>query len=400
MTGWRHNGHIAFVVNAGVWWRVGADVYAPAAMARHDADATAGPPADQPHGRAPAGTSDGAGSAARRRRPKGPRQIIGWLAGFLVVVLGSEFAVRAAAPHLSDPHNYFSDVATEAVHSMDTLRAHGIRSDLTFVGTSMVRRDVDADTMEAKIPDIHWAHNVGLPGAQSTVVERWLLQEVIPRLHPKRVVWGISSLDFNSGRPDHPIDQYNTARATEPGFFGDLDRIMWNSDISQYRDQLRDPYTLYTDARGRATHLVDHRPLKELATYKVGFPNHPSAARLKKTRATHFTRTRQLRNYKVGTDELAAYTTVLDSLRRQHIEVAIVIMPVPKLYLKAHPHGRADYDHWKSVVVAAAAKRHVPVVDMWDSMPDSSFRDTEHLDAAPAHVFSRMLADRLLGIGF
>src|SRR5205814_500643 len=132
--------------------------------------------------------------------------------GFLVVVLGSEVAVRAAQHHLPEPRHYFSIPAETYVHSMNTLRAHGIRSDITFVGTSMVERDIDANLVEKLLPDVHWAHNVALPGSQTSVVRRWLLNEVLPRLRARRVVWGISSLDFNSGRPDHPVDQYDAAR--------------------------------------------------------------------------------------------------------------------------------------------------------------------------------------------
>src|SRR5262245_53921363 len=121
---------------------------------------------------------------------RGRRFAAAWLAGFLVVVGGSELAVRAVASRLDEPLDYFSKPAQLMVHDMNVLQAHHIRSDLTFVGTSMVRRDIDANRLEAggngtvRLARVRWAHDVALPGAQTTVVERWLLQEVVPRLHP------------------------------------------------------------------------------------------------------------------------------------------------------------------------------------------------------------------------
>src|SRR5690242_15678681 len=81
--------------------------------------------------------------SARPRRPI--RRVLSFVAGFLVVVLGAELGVRLVQRHLPQPNLYFSDVATTDINSMDRLRAAGIHSDLTFVGTSMVRQDVDAN---------------------------------------------------------------------------------------------------------------------------------------------------------------------------------------------------------------------------------------------------------------
>ncbi len=332
------------------------------------------------------------------RRPA--RRILSFIAGFLVVVIGAELGVRIVHHRLTEPDLYFSDPATIDVKSMNKLAAHGIRSDLTFVGTSMVRRDIDPNLVEKQISGVNWAHNVALPGAQTTIIDRWLLQEVVPRLHPKQVVWGISSLDFNSGRPDHPIDQYNQARATERGFYGDADRVMTNLDLSLYRDSLRDPYKLYQAYIGNAKKLVDKRSLSVLATEKLYYkPLSPAA--LLKLKKNHFktVRDKQLHNFRIGTDEIASYKHVITSLQKEHIPLTIVIMPVTTAYLKAHPHGAADYLRWKATVTSVARSYHVTVIDVSRSMPDSAFHDVEHLFVPQAKQFTKMLSAKLRAAG-
>lgn len=365
----------------------GAEIRANAATATVDAPAT--------------DTDLDAPPKPRRTRGKGKRAWLQWAAGFLVIVLGAELAVRATASKLPEPLDYFSADSQTVVDDMNVLQAHHVQSDLTFVGTSMVRRDIDANQVEKLIPGVKWAHNVALPGAQAPVVDRWLLQEVIPRIHPKRVVWGMSSLDFNSGRDNKTIDIYNIARATQNGFYGAADRVMENSAISEHRDTLRDPLTLLHAAEGSATKYGKSKPLGDRAVWKLGYKK-TTPAQLKKLRAAHLitVRDHQLRHYHTGSVELAAYEHTLRELKAQGIDVVIVFMPVTTGYIGAHPNGAADFDSWKRDAAAVAAALHVPVIDESRAMPDSSFRDYEHLYAAPAHQFTAQLSAKLKAMGW
>lgn len=328
----------------------------------------------------------GTTSPGRRSRGLGAHPVLAFVAALLVVVGGTELAVRAAASRLPEPLEHFSGQSQTVVDDMDVLQAHGITSRLTFVGTSMVRRDVDAARVEKELrwPDTA-AHNVALPGAQTTVVQRWLLEEVVPRIHPKRVVWGVSTLDFNAGRPDHPIDQYNAARASQHGFFGALDRIMGHLAVSEHREALRDPYQLKSVAQGTPKKYAQHRPLKARATWKLEY-DQKTPAQLKRMKANHkkTVQDRQLKDFHIGDDELSAFTSTIDTLHRMGIEVAIVVMPVPTDYLPLHPNGEADYDAWKRTITAEAKRHGAPILDLEHAMPDSAFRDYEHLWPKPA----------------
>jgi hypothetical protein len=357
-----------------------------------------------------AGDDDAAATAPPARRRFGRSFFVGWLVGFLVVVLGAEMLVRVSESHLNEPLDYFSRPAQSMVHDMEVLEAHHIRSDLTFVGTSMVRRDIDANRLEVdgkgttRLATVKWAHNVALPGAQTTLVERWLLEQVVPRLHPKRVVWGISSLDFNSGRPDHPIDLYNAARATDTGIYATLDRAIEHLAISKYRVQLRDPYQVLHTVGNTPERFNVPRPLSERATWVLGYAKQ-SAKDLAKMRRAHALeiRTRQLRNFTIGKAELDAYKHTLKALQAQHIDVAIVIMPVTDGYLSFHPHGAADYLQWKQVVTDIARADGIPVIDLSRSVEGHDFRyfrDYEHLSPAAAHSFTDLLAGKLRTLGW
>jgi hypothetical protein len=328
---------------------------------------------------------------------------VSWIAGFLGVLLALELGLHAASSHLSDPVDYVNAKTQTFVHDMDVLKAAGIRSDLTFVGDSLVERDIDAAKFEGNLPNVRWAHDVGIGGFQITTTRPWLLDQVIPRIAPRRVVIGISSSDFNAGRDPatKTLPKYEAARATKPGLDGGANRVLENLALSKYRTELRDPYQLYQAAQGKATHLKTSGTLESRAKWKLGYPK-ATPAQLARGRRTslNLIRTQELRNFSVGADEMRAYTDMLQSLRSKGIAAAVVIMPVSSQYIAAHPRGTADFAAWQQAVTAAAAAEHVPVLDMSHSMNDADFRDYEHLEVAPAEQFTSLLLDRLRTLGW
>ena len=310
-----------------------------------------------------------------------------------------EAGIRVAEPRLPEPLRYFSGQSQTSIHDLDVLEAKGITSNITFVGTSMVRRDIATEKIEV---DLKWprtsVHNVALPGAQTTLTKRWMLEEVVPRIHPKVVVWGVSSLDFNSGRPDHPVDRYNSARATRRGFVADLDRALETVSISKHRSTLRDPNKLKIAAQGDALHSRQAVPLARRGTWTLTYPE-KTAAQLAKARMIHreYISTVQLRNFTVGDAELAAFTTTIDALRQQGIKVVILIMPVPTGYPPLHPGGKRQFVEWQQKITAAASQHGASVIDEFvQALPDEDFRDYEHLNSDPARdVFTPALVNAM-----
>ena len=163
----------------------------------------------------------------------------------LVVVAIAEIGVRVRAGLIEEPFEWYSRVVQSSVAEAELVRSVGIVSDILFVGTSMVRRDVQVEIIEDRLDEVNQAHNAALPAAQTPVVHRWLLEELVPRLEPTRVVWGVSSLDFNGNRLESTIDLYESARATRPGWVGSLDRGLGDlMALSHHRVALRNPVLL------------------------------------------------------------------------------------------------------------------------------------------------------------
>lgn len=335
-------------------------------------------------------------AAAVANRPvRTKRWWLGFLAGFLVVTLSVDIGLRVLSSQLPEPRRYFSANAQTLVGDMDVLAANNVRSDLAFVGTSQVRRAIDANQVEKEL-GLEAVHNVALPGAQTPLVERWLLEEVDPRIHPKRVVWGIQSIDFNGGRDRKSIALYNRARATKQGLYGVLDRALEHIPVSEHRTELRDPLALSKSFGSSANRASRKRALGDRAVWDLGYAE-TTPAQLRRLRAAHErdVREHQLVNFSIGEEEMQAFERTLIELKRRGIGVDVVIMPVPTQYFTFHPNGRADWEQWRSAVTESAGRLGVPIIDMSETVPDSGFRDYEHLLLKPAREFATELNGKL-----
>lgn len=346
----------------------------------------------------PGGDGQAETVAPSRRRAR-PRGAVAFLVGFLVVFATAEVGVRMAGGRLPEPREYYSMRAQVLVDEMDALEEAGVRSDLTFVGTSMVGRATVPSVYEEEIDSVEWAHNLALPAGQTPVIRRWLLEEVVPRIDPRVVVWGISSLDFNGGRVEKIIDKYDEARATRSGWLGAADRVLANLGLSRHREELRDPVSLGSIVSG-SSRVKRHGKLAEMGRWDLVYPELPPE-RLERLRRQHLEMIgrRQLAGFRIGETEMDAFTETLEDLESRGIEVVVVLWPVTTGYVGAHPRGEADFEAWKDAVLRETGEREVAVVDLSSAMPDEDFRDYEHLEVDAAARFSAMLAGELAAMG-
>jgi hypothetical protein len=317
--------------------------------------------------------------------------------GLIAVVLTAEAATRVAATRLPDPQEYVTPKAQTMVGDMERLQRAGVRSDAVLVGTSMVGRGFSPRTLREDL-GFEWVHNFALEGSQATLIRRWLLEEIVPRLAPRRVVWGVSTLDFNGNRPAPLIDQYDAARATRDGLLGEADRVLGStSAIARDRAILRDPEAL-ARALKAGTRPRRAAPLRTLRAADP--PPLVPRPQLVGDGVIDFIRRDMLAGFAVTDAELDAFRTTLLDLRRQGIETAVVVMPVSSTYIKAHPRGRADYDAWRRAVTRAAAGTGATLLDLHDSRADTDFPDNVHLSPEVAPDFTRVVAARLAAEGW
>jgi hypothetical protein len=324
---------------------------------------------------------------------------LGWLlrfgVGALVVFIGANAFVVVAERRLPDPPRYLSPRTEQLAGEMDRLKEAGVRSDLLFAGTSQAARGVVPRVVGSAL-GLRWTGNVAIPGSQAPVTKRWLLEEVEPRLHPRCVVWGLSSIDFNGARPDPGVARYNAALATRQGLLGTADEILAdNVAVAEHRSQLRDPYKLGKLLEEAKPSARPTRPLHALlgAVHKNG----PTTARGKHTELLFLEHT-LLANFRVTPDYLGAYRTTLEQLADRGVKTAVVIMPVSSTYKGAHPKGTAEYQAWKRLTVRTAEAAGARVIDLDSSMPDSAFSDYVHLTPDAASAWSATLAKKLASL--
>lgn len=339
-------------------------------------------------------------SGPRATRRRVPRVI----AGALICLLTAEGAVRLLESRLPDPPDWFSPPAARLVREMDVAQSRGLAGGLTVTGSSTAGRGLVPSVLARGTSDSLPARSVALGGGgQTTLQERWLLEEVVPRIHPKSVVWGVSSLDFNRGRRLESIGRYNRSRATRSGPLGSADRALARiSAIARNRAGLRDPYVMSKVLSGsNERRTLRTRVRDDAVTFAFEEPALSPArlARMQRLEA-RYARDVQLRNFAVGRAEVKAFRRTLRSLRRSRTRAAVVLMPVTQQYIEAHPHGTRDFDRWVRVVTHAARDEHVPLIDATKAMPASAFRDIEHLKRARSAEFTAKVRDQLIAAGW
>ena len=311
------------------------------------------------------------------------------------MVAGLEGLLRLTANRIEEPLEWYHLLAQGLAEDLERLQDAGVTSDVVFVGTSMVWADVSVATIEEQLTSVVWAHNAGLPAGMTPVVRRWLLEEVEPRIHPQRVVWGVSSLDFNANRFEPSIDAYNQARATRPGWLGAIDRFL--SDhlmLARHRAQLRDPQTIGDLLFGSPFPPGEELPLEDLMS-----PVNDSEPEGRQTQQG-LLRRRVLRDYAVGETELEDFRFTVRTLQDMGIEVVVVLMPVPQSYVSYHPNGEDDFRLFRETMIGEVAELGVPLLDYSRVLPDEEFIDSTHLDESGSVVFSQMLAADLADLGW
>ena len=318
------------------------------------------------------------------------RYIIWVLLVTFAVVAIAEGTIRVLDHRLEEPLQWYHISAQRKDAEMDRLAEAGLTSDLTFIGTSMVAADIVTERFEERLVTIVDAHNLALPAAQATVVKRWVLEAVLPKLHPDRVIWGISTLDFNSNRAELPIETYDRSRATRHGVLGVMDRVLDHLALSHHREKLRDLSVLedlgVSDRERSLTALEDAL----LGTRRTDENDAKRADQLRRIE------TEVVNDYTTGERELDAFRTTIDTLLHAGVEVVVVFMPISLAYIDAHPRGASDVDVFHEKVTDIAISLGVEVIDMSSLMDERYFADNTHLNREGAELFSTELIMRLV----
>jgi hypothetical protein len=312
----------------------------------------------------------------------------------LAVILSAEGGVRAVNKALPEPIEWYDQHAQVKVEQMDRFDRRGRRADVVFAGTSQVFRGINPTVFDQTSDDETFSYNAALLSGLPPIMERWLLEEVEPRLKPRVVVWGLSSIDFHERRYGRPLKSYESAPATRKGLMASLQRMSGRLlELVKFRATLRDPEQWQSIRNGR-----DKTPGPvEKAREKMDSRGHSPKLRLNLPEEEERARLRDkvLRGYDVSDRGTKSITRIVRTLERRRVDVVFVWMPVRRGYVDAHPRKESDFEEAERHLAILAERLDVPFLDMSDSIKTKKFTDYHHLGKDGAEQLSRKLRRKL-----
>jgi len=311
--------------------------------------------------------------------------------GALIVLLLAEAVLATIDRKLPEPVEWYNPLAQAKAVQIERL-ARSEAADVVFVGPSTVFRGIDPDMFERRDPLRREAYNAGLTGGFPPIMRRWVTEEVLPKLQPRTVVYGLSSLDFHDRIFRGSVDAYRTALATRKGTLAATERLAARySRLFRYRRLFQDP-TEYTYIRRVVAGKAPGRVEREIRTLSEdGFRPKQDVDRDRRD-----TDRAILRRFQVGPRGTKDVTRLVRYLQRRDIDVVFVEMPVPRRWRALHPRGDADHRRFERHLRSLAHELSVPLLRPPEGLTRSRlFADNLHMNRRGARELTRWLVSRL-----
>ncbi len=306
--------------------------------------------------------------------------------GVLFAMVAGELLARAVMSQTTEAIRWYDATTQLKVEQMDALDG----ADVVFAGTSMAQQGFVPGVFDDVLGGTSW--NAGLAGGTPDVMAPWLLDEVIPRLDPELVVWGLSSFDVAPAYGEQQAAVYSEALETRSGWLANADSIVSErSVLVRNRTVLRSLDALAGVAAEERS--AAHTLAQEITA--------PTGERVEQTVDVSQDRGRivqaRLQRFTPDPSDVALIErTVLDLLDRG-VEVVLVELPVPDRFRDAHPNGAADHALVGPALAGIAERSGVRFLRLLDGPTGPDFVDFTHLDAAAAAEFSRVAAAAVAG---
>jgi hypothetical protein len=313
--------------------------------------------------------------------------------GALTVFVVAEALLGLADDALPEPVEWYNATAQAKAVQMEAGAKRGARKDVVFIGPSTVYRGVDAQLFERADSADRSAYNAGVKGGFPPIMLRWVMEEVVPRLRPRTVVYGLSSLDFHDRIFRGSVEAYQTARATRRDIWGTGERLLARlSRVVKYRKLLQDP-SEYTYVRRVLTGRERDRVERELRELSPGGFQPKEPVPLEERRPVDRAILRGFDVGQRGTDHVKA---TVARLRSHRVRIVFVEMPVPPRFVSLHPDGRADYQRFRRHLRRLATDLKVELLSPPRRLSEGDlFADYVHYNARGAREFTRWLARSL-----
>ncbi len=307
----------------------------------------------------------------------------------LVAVIGLAEATARMAQAAGPPVlRWYDATAQLKVVQMEDLG----QADVVFAGTSMAWQGLVPEVFTAADPDGRSAYNAGLAGGVPVVTEPWLLDQVIPRLEPDLVIWGLSSLDLSVSYGADNLERYKDALETRSGWLASVERVSSRaSALVGYRSILRDPESLFGAERSRVeSDLAGSALILGAGGERRSFEFDVSDTRRDQVAA-------RVRGFAIDGTDIAAIHRTIAALDDRGIELILVELPAPDRYVDLHPNDQADLNRVHATIVTIADLTDTRLIDLRHGYTDDDYVDYTHLDESGARALTAELAGRLIG---
>jgi hypothetical protein len=341
--------------------------------------ATIAPAGPAPTAAAPAGL-------ARRRR-----RVIVAAVVLVIVLLAAEATVRVEAHNLPAPQLWSAPEAQVKYAQMQALHRAHQTGGVVFIGTSLTDVGIDPAVLSADIAHRLPVYNASLSGGTLETALWWYQHVVVPLLHPRVVVIGLTSREVNLNDPDAAglAQQFFASPAVRQlsGTESLMQRLERYGDDTSYLFRYRTSLRTLTTAVHHKSQVDVEKPFvtaqgMELALATHGFYRNASV--------DQFFRTTITRDFQVGSSKIAALTSLLAAVPQSGARALLVDMPITSDYITLHPNQWLDFVKYEEALQAVVKQTGVTELPLqvW-AHPD--FADPIHLNEVGARRLTPML---------
>jgi hypothetical protein len=318
------------------------------------------------------------------------RRLLTVVAVAVGLLLVAEAGVRLSSSRLPTPQLWSGPEMPVKEEQIDELAAHGGAS-VVFMGSSTM--DAAADASAFHINGATRPLYNGSTGAGSmSMIDIWGRLVAVPRLHPDVIVLGLVSRELNPNDREQALINTNFMRSKAVrrllGTETLLERVERHaeaaSDLVNYRSVLRQPRRVWDTLRTGEFLSGEFGEIVAADGQYQGFlERHVQDSGV----TTASLRQTALRDFEIGDQQVRTLRKMLDAFTGQGIQVVVVNMPVARVYVDAHPHGKAGYLEAVDVVREEAVRAGAEFIDL-GQWPDALMADMGHVNATGVRRFT------------
>lgn len=308
--------------------------------------------------------------------------LLRFVVGALAIIVVAEFGARATIALADAPvlrwHDYSSQLKVEQMNATE-------QAEIVVVGTSMAQQDLVPSVLREVLGES--VYNAGLNGGIPVVTEPWLLDQVLPRLEPETVLWGLSPLDMSAAYGDATKNAYDQALETKSGWLAEVDRFGSHYlTLISSRAALRDPAKLL--GADNAAAAEEARAALGNEGERIDF-----SVQLGVNRQTEISG--RIKPFVIDREDLAAIARTVRELQAQNIGIYFIELPVPQRFVSLYGNGPTDQELNRSAIATLGAELGVTVIRPNAEFGDDEFVDFTHLNKEAAERFSRDIASQV-----